>query len=160
METDSFQKILVAIDFADVAEDLLQIAGELGRRLSAELHLVHVYRPDPDLAYESILYPVLVPGETVAEHEALLQAERRQLRGQADKLRKHGSKTFGYMKPFRKDTAGSILEFAEEIHADMILIGTSRPGRIEEFLVGSVAKKVLKKSPIPVLLVPRNPIGK
>lgn len=160
METDSIQKILIAIDFVDVAEDIIQIAGELGRGMSAELHLVHVYRPNPDMGYDSILYPVLVPGETLAEHEALLQAERRQLRGQADKLRQAGSKTFGYMKPVEKDIAGSILDFADEIQADMVLIGTSRPGRFEEFLVGSVAKRVLKNSPIPILLIPRSSIGK
>ena len=139
METDSIQKILVAIDFVDEAEDILKIAGQLGTSLSAELHLVHVFRPDLDLAYESIMYPVLVQGETLAEHEALLQAERRQLRGQTEQLRQSGAKTFGYMKPVEKDIACSILDFAEEIHADMILIGTSRPNRVEEFFLGSVA---------------------
>ncbi len=159
MEANSINKILVAIDFADEAEDILKIAGELGSSLSAEIHLVHVYRPDPDPVYDSIIFPVLVAGETEAEHEKVLQEERSQLRGQADRLRKAGAKTFGYMKPMEKGIAKSILNFVDEIHADLIVIGTRHPNRIDEFLVGSVAKKVLKKSQTPVLLVPRSSIG-
>ncbi len=160
MDTHSIQKILVAVDFADEAEDILKIAGEMGNGLSAELHLVHVFQPDLDLTYDLMMYPVLIPGETLAEHEALLQAERTQLRGQADTLRQAGAKTFGYMKPIEKDIAGSIIDFAEEIQADMILMGTSHPGRVEEFFLGSVAKTVLKRSLIPVLIVPRSANGK
>ncbi len=156
MTYNSIHRIVVAIDFGDEAEDILQLAGELGRELSAEIHLVHIYQPDPCSAYELMLYPVLIPQETAAGHEAILQDERRQLRDQAAELRKKGAKTSAYMKPVSGDIPHSILEFVSEVHANLILIGTSRPNRLNEMIVGSVAKKVLKQSPVPVLLVPRK----
>ena len=155
----SIRKIVVAIDFGDEAEDILHMAGELGRALSAEIHLVHIYQPDPCSPYEMMLYPVLIPQETVAGHEAILRDERRQLRNQAADLREKEVVTFAYMKPLEGTIPHSILEFVSDLHGDLILIGTSRPNRLNEMIVGSVAKKVLKESVVPVLLIPRR-IGK
>lgn len=160
MEKHSIRKIAVAIDFVDEADDILRVAEELGKGLSAELHLVHIYQPDPDPFSDAIIYPVLAAAETEAEHEQVLQGERRQLRAQTERLKLAGAKAFGEMKPVEKSLAESILEFADDLGVDMIIIGTRRPGRIEELLVGSVAKTVLKKSRIPVLLVPRAEIAK
>jgi nucleotide-binding universal stress UspA family protein len=156
MENKALRKIVVAIDFVDEAADILQIAGELGNGLAAEIQLIHVFDPEPVQIYNTVLYPVLMPGETSAEHEAVLQMERIQLRSQADRLRQLGVKTFAFMKPVEGTISKSILEFAEGCGADLILLGTSRPSRFEEMLIGSVAKKVLRKSRIPVLLVPRK----
>ena len=151
----SIRKIVVAIDFGDESAEILQVAAELGCGLGAEVHLVHVYDPKPLQVYDVGIYPVMMPGETVAEHEAVLKEEREQLRGQSTFLREAGVKTFAYMKPIDKSVSKSILHFASSYNGDLILLGTSRPNRIEEMLIGSVAKKVLRKSQIPVLLIPR-----
>jgi nucleotide-binding universal stress UspA family protein len=46
-----------------------------------------------------------------------------------------------------------IVQTAEEMHCDLIVMGTRGQGIIADFLIGSTAKWVLRHSPIPVLIV-------
>jgi nucleotide-binding universal stress UspA family protein len=46
-----------------------------------------------------------------------------------------------------------IVQTAEEIHCDLIVLGTRGQGIIADLLIGSTAKWVLRHSPIPVLIV-------
>ena len=47
-----------------------------------------------------------------------------------------------------------IVQYAEEINADFIVLGSSNQSKITELLMGSTSKTVIKKSKIPVLVVP------
>ena len=47
-----------------------------------------------------------------------------------------------------------IVQYAEEINADFIILGSSNQSKITELLMGSTSKTVIKKSKIPVLVVP------
>jgi nucleotide-binding universal stress UspA family protein len=49
------------------------------------------------------------------------------------------------------DAATRVLEVAEEGGYDLIVMGRHGRGRLQHFLVGSVAEKVSRKAPIPVL---------
>ena len=46
-----------------------------------------------------------------------------------------------------------IVQTAEEMHCDLIVLGTRGQGIITDFLIGSTAKWVLRHSPIPVLVI-------
>lgn len=159
MEKNSIRNIVVALDFDGEAPDLLQLSAELGSKLGAAVHLVHVYQPDPARVYDSSIYPSIYPvmidaEETAAEHEEFLQYEKRRLRRDLAELLHADVKAKAYMKPEKRSTAKSILEFAGEVDADLLLIGTNCSGALEEMIVGSVAKTVLKRSTVPVLLIP------
>ncbi|HAV54527.1 MAG TPA: universal stress protein, partial [Aequorivita sp.] len=52
------------------------------------------------------------------------------------------------------DTAKSILEYAEEWNADVIVMGTHSHGTLEKIFLGTVASSVLEKTKIPVYMVP------
>jgi len=56
----------------------------------------------------------------------------------------------------RGDPAEQILRVANEIHADLIVMGTHGRTGLERLLMGSVAEQVLRQAPCPVLTV-RNP---
>ena len=47
-----------------------------------------------------------------------------------------------------------IINFADEISADMIVMGRQGRGALESLLFGTVAEKVVKKSKCPVLVIP------
>jgi nucleotide-binding universal stress UspA family protein len=56
------------------------------------------------------------------------------------------------------DPAEEILKYVELAGIDLIIIGTHGKKGIERVLFGSVARRVVKKSPVPVLTV--NPLGR
>lgn len=60
----------------------------------------------------------------------------------------------------QKDAAEMILLAAQNFKADLIVMGKRRLTSIEKLILGSVSSEVVKKSVIPVLIVPPGPSGK
>ena len=54
---------------------------------------------------------------------------------------------------FSVHIADALVAAAEEIEADMIVVGTSEPGFLERLIVGSVSEDVVRKAECPVLVV-------
>jgi len=156
--------ILVPIDFSDVTRPVIDLARELARALGAEIHLLHVEEltaaTPGTLGYGLAGMPELapmsglpVPGfepmpETIPEDE-----------GQTSKLAKWQAEIAqdGVKVSLHEPTgtvAEEILNQADELNADMIVMGTHGHGAMYNLLVGSATKGVLKHSTRPVLLVP------
>ncbi len=149
------KKIAVAIDFNEEVDDLLKIAGDLAEGTATELHVVHVYTADPEIYFTPpYVFPAVV--ERPADVEETLQEEKERIREMVHGLRQRNLSATGYMKPIDKGIAHSILEFADEHEASLIIIGSHRPGRLERLVLGSVSEAVLHKATIPVLIVPRS----
>ena len=149
----TIQSIAVAVDFDEEIDDILEIAGSLAAATGAELHVVHSYPPDPELfAGEPYTFP---PSAAPELHEAMLQDERSRVRDIVVELQSRGVTATGHMKPTKKSIAVSILEFASEIQADLVVVGNHRAGRLERAILGSTSQGVIRKSDIPVLVVPR-----
>lgn len=54
---------------------------------------------------------------------------------------------------FSADVADALVSAAEEIGAEMIVVGTSEPGFLERLIMGSVSEDVVRKADCPVLVV-------
>ena len=52
------------------------------------------------------------------------------------------------------DVAQSIIDIADEKHADMVVVGRRGEGRIAGLLLGSVSQKLTSLAPLPVVVVP------
>lgn len=149
------RKIAVAIDFNEEVDDILRIAGDLTEGTETELHVVHVYTADPEIYFTPpYVFPAVV--ERPADVEESLQEEKERIRTMVQDLRKRDLSATGYMKPIDKGIAHSIIEFAEEHEASLIILGSHRAKRLERLVLGSVSEAVLHKSKIPVLIVPRS----
>jgi nucleotide-binding universal stress UspA family protein len=157
--------ILVPIDFSDVTPPVIDLARQLAKALGAEIHLIHVKEltaaATPGiLGYGLAGMPELspmsgvpIPGfepmpETIAEDE-----------GQTSKLAKWQEEIAqdGIKVSLHEPTgavAEEILDQADELNADLIVMGTHGHGAMYKLLVGSATKGVLKHSTRPVLLVP------
>jgi nucleotide-binding universal stress UspA family protein len=159
------KRILVPIDFSDVTAPAIDLAREQAKAFHAEIYLVHVKEisaaPAPGaldygLAGMSELAPmagVPIPGfeptpETTAEDEG----QKSKLAKWEEELAQDGIK----VRIFEPTgiVAGEILNQADELNADLIIMGTHGHGAMYNLLVGSVTKGVLKHSTRPVLLVP------
>jgi nucleotide-binding universal stress UspA family protein len=142
------KKIVAAIDLMAGSDDVLAMAGDLAMAFGAELSVVHVYEATDVMATFS---PYLYPGD--GTYEKYLEEEKRQLREKVDLLR--DTKKIPVTGCMKADRAiPGIIGFVNDEHADLLVIGTHRPGRIERALLGSVSDAVVRQSKVPVLVIP------
>ncbi len=143
-----FKHILAATDFSEHSDKAIQLATELAAKFQSALTLLHVYEYPASLYTESGLYS----GNLV---EPLLEDVEANL---AEYVESIGRKIPEVGAKIRQGIPDEqILTGANEYGADLIVMGThGRRGLARAFL-GSVAEKVVRLSPIPVLTVRRAP---
>jgi nucleotide-binding universal stress UspA family protein len=160
------QRILVPIDFSDATPRVIDLARHLAKALDAEIHLVHVKEVTPNgfgagtLGYGLAGIPELAPmsGVPVPGFDPMLQsiAESEDEKSKLAQWRKEIAQD-GIRVTLHQPTgavAEEILNQADTISADLIVMGTHGHGAMYNLLVGSTTKGVLKRSTLPVLLVP------
>lgn len=140
------KRILVATDFSQHSQVALKYAAAFGKAFSAEVVLCHVLeKPDflsqlPPIA-EGYFPPNLVE---IQEKHARVQCEQVLATAglsQARVLLLHGNPT------------QEIAKAAKDENADLIIVGTHGRGAIAHILLGSVAEKIVRSAPCPVLTV-------
>jgi nucleotide-binding universal stress UspA family protein len=142
--------ILVPVDFSDVTEAVIAQAQRLAEALGAKIWLIHVASARPDfVGYE--VGPVSVRDSVARE----LHREHEQLQQYQDELRAEGLVATALLVPGMPPN--KILEEAERIRPDMIVIGSHGHGALYHLLAGSVCEGVLKHAPCPVVVVPAKP---
>lgn len=145
-----FQRILCATDFSDTAEAAWEMACELARVHRADLVLVHVFT---DLALHAYAE---VPGPAVAQ----VWEEQRQWVQQALGERIAAATAHGLTARAVLETgaaAPQIAETAGKEHADLVVIGTHGRTGLNRLIIGSVAERVVRIAPCPVLTVKPRP---
>lgn len=141
-------RILVPTDFSDFSKPALLYGCAMAARFEAELHLLHVV-PDPAmLVPEAAAFSV----ETMqAQSESLLKEAQAALQ----KLPPDGWENKNTI--IREVRVGAafmeIIEYARDKSIDLIVIGTHGRSGLMHVLMGSVAERIVRKSPCPVLTV-------
>lgn len=139
-------RILCATDFSEVSVRAETYAAALAKHYEASLHLLHVDPPLPLMApYGEVPVDIRLFEEQRAQAVADLAAAK--IRAQASGVPVETSLRGGH-------AAREILEMARSESADLVVLGTHGRGGVEHLLLGSVAEKVLRKAPCPVLVVP------
>jgi nucleotide-binding universal stress UspA family protein len=134
------RRILLAGDGSEDAGAAASAAADLARMCRAELHVVHVWQP------------ALVPlpgeaGESAAEERAQAVVER-----MLDLARAHGATdVIGHLRSGR--SADQILAAADDVDADLIVVGSRGLGAVQRAVVGSVSEAVVHHSTRPVLVL-------
>jgi len=143
----TFRSILAATDFSPPADEALLRAADLSRRYEAPLTLVYVYQPVTygGLPEAHVVYTPLQMGDLLAAFEQRLLAAKHV----AEAAGAHGVQTKLLMGPI----SGEITDYAAAQGFDLIAIGTHGRTGLTRFLLGSVAEKVVRTAPCPVLAV-------
>ena len=139
--------ILAAIDFSDVTEAVIDAARTMAGALHASLYLLHVEPPEPDfVGYE--------PGPQHVRNSVAREAIRhfKEEHTLRDELRRDGIDAHSLV--IQGTAAEKILQKAEELAADLLVIGTHGHGAVYHLLLGSVGEAVLKRARCPILVVP------
>ncbi len=141
----TLNRVLAATDFSPCSHEALEYAGELAGRFSAELHLVHVAEdPHALLPHSGATIPVEALAKAKEQtDEALTRAA--ELLEQAGR---HVERSVVRGNPFLE-----IIRYAREHDIDLIVIGTHGRTGLQQALMGSVAERVVRKAPCPVLVV-------
>jgi universal stress protein E len=159
-----YERILVAVDFSESSEAALKQAVWLARRTGASITLAHVLQTlrspvtseaDPKMDMLTDLW--MNAGESQAEFEAAARKEtdakmRRMIEQRADSIEVQTRIFIGS-------------SFAEIVYAvkyeryDLVLAGTRGLAQWEQFLVGSTAKRLIRKCPSSVWIVKAEHVG-
>ncbi len=139
-----YRKILIPTDGSDTANKAVTHAINLAEALNAELHAMYVV----DISAFAGL-----PTEIVWENmKNLLKSESDTAMKYIEK--KATEKEIKFEKIVKEGVpAKEIVKTAKEIQADLIVMGTSGRTGLDKFLLGSVAEKIIRTSPCPVLVV-------
>ena len=136
------KKILVPVDFSENSKKILDAAGYFSEACGAELHVVFVVQSFDD--YSGFFVPHMPVAKF--EEEMVQAAEQKMDKFLADQKNVKASVLVG-------DVAEEIIRHADESSMDMIIMGTHGYKGLEKVMFGSVAEKVVRSSPCPVLTI-------
>lgn len=144
--------ILVATDFSEHAEHALEYAARLAAQLDATIHLVH-----------TITVPAMGISEMgVAYHSMMIESQTLKAQRALDDLvaRYRDRASFAPPRLEIGDARDVIDRVAEQIGADLIVMGTHGRRGVRRMLLGSVAESVVRSAPCPVLTIRPKPSPK
>ena len=164
-------RVLIAYDGGEAGDKALAAIAPWTRDSAAEVHLIKVLKPKEihGTAFPAGVHAVTPAGTAsgqllnTAEPAPHLAANRGQAfdtaRAEAaDQLRAAGENIFDSQHTevhveISDEPARSIVEVASRIGADVIAIGTRGRTGLQHAILGSVAEAVVRRAPMPVLLV-------
>lgn len=141
-----FKRILVPVDFSPHSREAIQYAADLSRRYEASLTLVHVYQPVSYVLPDGfVLYTSAQLASMLSKFEEHLTEAKEEAEA-AGGLRVETKLLEGV-------AFAEIVSFAQESGYDLIVMGTHGRTGLMHALLGSVAERVIRKAPCPVLTV-------
>jgi nucleotide-binding universal stress UspA family protein len=145
---DHVKKIIVAMAFTSFSEDLLKYAAQLAQLLNAELIIASIINSRDISAVRMVAN---MGYEVNAEHYVEgVKAERmemlEQLMAKSSFDRKNMRTIFKIGNP-----TDELLKLIVKENVDMIVMGVKGHSDLEHILVGSVAEKLFRRSPVPVI---------
>jgi nucleotide-binding universal stress UspA family protein len=141
------KRVLLCVDFSEVTDAVVEQGKIIARLAGAEVRVLHVAAPNPDfVGFEA------GPDAVRRQVAKSLRDEHRSLEDLVERLRRANVAAAHLM--VHGATVEAILEQADRFEADLIVLGSHGHSALFDLLAGSVTQGVLRKSPVPVLVVP------
>lgn len=145
------ERILVPVEYSEHCHRVLAYALFLAERLGASVDVLHVWdRP----AYVPDTIMVGKAGEATRSLAELIRdnAEQEMTEFLAGSTVAPTLTLTHHLES--GEPASTILRFAQSSGADLVVMGTHARGAVRHLLLGSVAEKVVRMSPVPVITLP------
>jgi nucleotide-binding universal stress UspA family protein len=137
----AIKHVLVPTDFSAPSERALMMALELARAFDAKVSLLHVWSI-PNTGYaEALTWPI----------DSMEKAAKRALDDALASTVKLYPKTEALLR--EGNEWKSVLEVVDELGVDLVVMGTHGRRGLPRLVLGSVAEKVVRLCPVPVLTV-------
>jgi len=143
----TIQRILVPVDFSDASRTALRQAKTLAESLGAKLDVLHVWEPTPNVTPVQLGW---MAGDANAFCASLENELCEKVRGMVDEVFGAGADQTeilveaGYV-------AHSILERLEAQRYDLVVMGTHGRRGLSHLVLGSVAERIVRAAPCPVM---------
>ena len=141
------RRILCPVDFSETSRHAFEYAVHFAKQCEAELIVVHATEDTPLLTNFGGMPDLNFKSEVEASARKEMAAWVAGCNPGAMRVR---------TELIRGATYRAILKFAEEQHADLIVMGTHGRSGLDYAFFGSVAERVIRRAPCPVLIV-RHP---
>ena len=143
----ALKRILVPTDFSETSDVALTYGKALAERFGAALHVLHVIDDTLLTAYASEAFGTSL----FAMRDEIEKDSRARLEGVFDTQE---TQKLGGVAVLRTGQAfAEIVRYALEERIDLIVMGTHGRGPVSHMLLGSVAEKIVRRGPCPVLTV-------
>jgi len=152
METNAKKRVLIALDYDPTSKKVIEAGYALAKAMGAEVTLLHVVI---DLASYSVIYPnmgiwQIDSSNVIDEYDNANKGSHNFL----EKAKKYLGDTSIQLIQEEGDTAQMILQTAQNIKSDCIVMGSHSQRWLENILLGSVTEEVLRKTKIPMFIIP------
>jgi nucleotide-binding universal stress UspA family protein len=147
-----FKRILFPVDLSEASEKIVPFVTALADKFRAGVHLLFVARV---FDYFNSIY---VPDPAIS------QFEKEVINGAEKRLYEFADEHFGPFEGTKTtvvagDAAEEIIRYAEEHGIDLIVMGTHGRKGLDKIIFGSVAERVVKTAPVPVMIVNPHKVG-
>ncbi len=155
-----YKKILVTTDFTPNSDHAFRHAVMLARQNNSKIYLLHVIQ-QVDSSMRSYLSSVLGENRLEEFEQTNIEKAQKELKEQLDDFAK--KELADFPEDFARFAGAEvtighpvarILETADRLNADVIVMGSHGKGAVEHAFLGSVTEKVLRKTHRPVFSVP------
>jgi universal stress protein A len=153
----AIRQVLVATDFSADSATALEYGRALARTFGAALHVLHVV--------EDVSLQLMMAGGTVIGGATIVDLQRELEAAAAAQLhglvREDDVRELSAREVLRTGSAAAraIADYAAEAAIDLVVIGTHGRSGMAHLLMGSVAEKVVRTAPCPVLTVRQPQAG-
>jgi nucleotide-binding universal stress UspA family protein len=139
--------VVVGVDGSEQARHAAELGVAIARSTGAELHLMTVVRPP-----EGWWGIVASPPTSTALGDTLMNARQEILDKTLAELDMEDVE-YQVVEDIG-DPARMLVDYAEKVGADLLMVGKRGAGLIERMVLGSVANRVVHDAPCPVIVVP------
>ena len=143
----TIKTILVPTDFSEPSIDALKYAKDLATALKASIHLLHIVQ-DPLAEPWGLESYGPLPPDIFKEIKARARKELEESLPEAERKTYNATLALAEGAPFSQ-----IIEYAKLHPIDLIVMGTHGRGALAHAILGSVAERVVRYAPCPVLTV-------
>ncbi len=150
----SLKRILIPLDSQSIHDESLIYGMGLAKAFDAELYILTIIPTYSTLSGEDAAVGKMLPGTVSAFLDILENEAKDHVQLHLDECLKAGISTEAEIG--RGDPATLIVSTAERTRTDLIVLSTHKKAGIEAFWSHSVAPSVIKKTHIPLLLIPLN----
>jgi len=141
-----FKKILFPVDFSESSAKIVPYVQTVAKKFDSEIHILFVARI---LDYFTGIY-VPAPSITTMEKDIIDGAEKRLYEFMDEYFRAFANTKTAVVAG---DASEEIIKYIEDRHIDLVIMGTHGRKGLDKVIFGSVAERVVKTAPVPVMVV-------
>lgn len=141
------KKILIPCDFSKQAINAYRYALDIAVQSKGTIHLLHII--ELPVLHDSLIMPVLNFEEELLKELKIKSVS--ELKKITNKYKNEGVKVVFEVK--FGAVARMIKDYIKEQSIDLVIMGSHGASGVREFLIGSNAEKMVRNSPVPVLIL-------